>query len=177
MGFNSGFKGLTPLGIIKYMNGERKREINGRKRDYIGRGSERYYIYYKKVIKWMALKDMKITNKMHHILLLLPLALQPAVGIGLSNNTSPFSPIYHQLSIFSLPSLEDLFPLLTILSWVFLFFSSLPVIKWRSFWASYPPPFSPGDPANLSFAPLSILLYFLLYSTLLFLDEQGFPRW
>ena len=51
MGFNSGFKGLTPLGIIKYMNGERKREINGRKRDYIGRGSERYYIYYKKVIK------------------------------------------------------------------------------------------------------------------------------
>jgi len=34
------------------------------------------------------------------------------------------------------------------------------------FWATYPPPFSPGDPANLSFAPLSILLYFLLYSTL-----------
>jgi hypothetical protein len=40
---------------------------------------------------------------------------------------------------------------------------SLPVLEWRSFWASYPP-FSPGDPA---FAPLSILLYFLLYSTLL----------
>jgi len=31
-------------------------------------------------------------------LLLLPLALQPAVGFGLSNNTSPFVPIYHQLS-------------------------------------------------------------------------------
>ena len=30
--------------------------------------------------------------------LLLPLALQPAVGFGLSNNTSPFVPIYHQLS-------------------------------------------------------------------------------
>jgi len=32
------------------------------------------------------------------ILLLLPLELQPAVGFGLSNNTSPFFPIYHQLS-------------------------------------------------------------------------------
>jgi hypothetical protein len=32
------------------------------------------------------------------LLLLLPLALQPAVGFGLSNNTSPFVPIYHQLS-------------------------------------------------------------------------------
>ena len=28
----------------------------------------------------------------------LPLALQPAVGFGLSKNTSPFFPIYHQLS-------------------------------------------------------------------------------
>ena len=69
------------------------------------------------------------------------------------------------LSIFSLPSLEDLsLLLLSILSWVFLFILSLPVLEWRSFWASYPSPFSPGDPANLSFAPLSILLYFLLYS-------------
>jgi hypothetical protein len=33
-----------------------------------------------------------------HILLLLPLALQPAVGFGLSKNTSQFFPIYHQLS-------------------------------------------------------------------------------
>ena len=32
------------------------------------------------------------------ILFLLPLTLQPAVGFGLSNNTSPFFPIYHQLS-------------------------------------------------------------------------------
>ena len=32
------------------------------------------------------------------LFLLLPLALQPAVGFGLSNNTSPFFPIYHQLS-------------------------------------------------------------------------------
>jgi hypothetical protein len=34
---------------------------------------------------------------------------------------------------------------------------------WRFFWASYPPPFSTGDPANFTFAPLSILLHFLLY--------------
>jgi hypothetical protein len=32
------------------------------------------------------------------LLLLLPLALQPAVGFGLSKNTSPFFPIHHQLS-------------------------------------------------------------------------------
>jgi hypothetical protein len=77
------------------------------------------------------------------------------------------------LSIFSLPILEDLFPLLlSNLSWVFLFVSSLPVLEWRSFWASYPPPFSPGDPVSLSFAPLSILLYFLLYSSLLVLDSS-----
>ena len=32
------------------------------------------------------------------LLLLLPLALQPTVGFGLSNNTSPYFPLYHQLS-------------------------------------------------------------------------------
>jgi hypothetical protein len=31
---------------------------------------------------------------------------------------------------------------------------------------------SPGDPANLSFAPLFILLYFYIYSTLLVLDSS-----
>ena len=36
------------------------------------------------------------------ILLLLPLVLQPIAGFGLSNNTSPFFPIYHQLSPSSL---------------------------------------------------------------------------
>ena len=43
-----------------------------------------------------------ITDKTNQIwvqaLLNLPLAPQPAVGYGLSNNTSPFFPIYHQLS-------------------------------------------------------------------------------
>ena len=77
-------------------------------------------------------------------------------------------------SIFSLPSLEDLFLLLlSILSWVFPFVSSRPVLEWRSFWASYPP-FSPGDSANLSFAPFYILLYFIFYSTLLVLDSSPF---
>ena len=55
------------------------------------------------------------------------------------------------------------------LSWAFPFFSSLPVLEWRSFWASYPPPFSLGDLTTLSFALLSILLYCLLCSSLLVL--------
>ena len=42
------------------------------------------------------------------LLLLLPLALQPTVGFGLSNNDLPSFPICHQLFfIFSLPALED----------------------------------------------------------------------
>jgi len=49
---------------------------------------------------------------------------------------------------------------LSIFSWVFPFFSSLPVLEWRSFWASYPPPFSVGDLTSLSFALLSSLPYF-----------------
>ena len=83
------------------------------------------------------------------------------------------------VSIFSLPALEDLFLLpLSIFSWVFPFFSSLPVLEWRSFWASYPPPFFLGDLTSLSFALLSILLYFLLCSSLLVLDSSDFhiPR-
>ena len=77
------------------------------------------------------------------------------------------------LSIFSLPAFEDLFLLLlSILSWVFLYVSSLPVLDRRFFWASYPPPFSSGGPANLYFAHISILLHLLLYSTLLVLDSS-----
>ena len=74
---------------------------------------------------------------------------------------SIFTYLSPALSIFSLPALEDLcLLLLSILPWVLLFVSSLPVLEWRSFWASYPPPFSPGDQANLFFAALSILLFF-----------------
>jgi len=43
-------------------------------------------------------KRGRIAKKIILLLLLLPLALQPAVGFGLSNNTSQFFPIYHQLS-------------------------------------------------------------------------------
>ena len=38
------------------------------------------------------------TQRFILLILILPLALQPPVGYGLSNNTSPFVPIYHQLS-------------------------------------------------------------------------------
>ena len=106
------------------------------------------------------------------LLLLLPLALQPTVAFGLSNNVLPYLP--PSLSIFSLPALEDLFLLpLSIPSWFFPFSSSLPVLEGRSFWASYPP-FFPGDLSSLSFALLSILLYFLLCSSLLVLDSSDF---
>jgi len=56
-------------------------------------------------------------------------------------------------SITSFPALEDLFLLpLSILSWIFPFALSLPVLEWRSFWVSYPPPFFPVALTNLSFA-------------------------
>ena len=92
---------------------------------------------------------------------------------------SIFSYLSPTLPIFSLPALQDLFLLpLSIFSCVFPFFSSLPVLELRSFWASYPPPFLLGDLTSLSFALLSILLYFLLCSSLLVLDSSDFsiPR-
>ena len=66
----------------------------------------------------------------------------------------------------------------------FHFFLGLPlflvpsVLEWSSFWASYRPPFSLGDLTSLSFALLSILLYFHLCSPLLVLDSSDFsiPR-
>jgi len=63
-------------------------------------------------------------DKMRILLILLPLALQPTKGFGLSNNVLPFFPyLPPTLSIFSLPALEDLFLLpLPIFSWVFPFF-------------------------------------------------------
>jgi len=79
------------------------------------------------------------------------------------------------LHLLTPPALEDLFLLpLSIFSWVFPFFLSLPVLEWRSFWAFYPPPFSPGDLTSVSFALLSILLYFLICSSLLVLDSSSF---
>ena len=81
-----------------------------------------------------------------------------------------FSYLPQTLSIFSLPALEDLFLIpISIFSCVFPFFSPLPALDWRSFWASYPPPFSLGDLTSLPFALLSIWLYFLLCSYLIIL--------
>ena len=75
---------------------------------------------------------------------------------------SIFSYLPPTLSIFSLPALEDLFLLpLSIFSWVFPFFSSLPVLEWISFWASYPPPYSLSDLISLSFALVYIRIYIL----------------
>ena len=55
-------------------------------------------------------------------LLLLPLALQPTVGFGLSNKVLLFFPICHQLCIFSPPALEDLFHVATVISVHLVFF-------------------------------------------------------
>ena len=74
------------------------------------------------------------------LLLLLPLALQAHCGLWpVKQCPSIFSYLPPTLSICSLPALEDIFLLpLSIFFWVFPFFSSLPVLEWRSFWASYP---------------------------------------
>jgi hypothetical protein len=70
------------------------------------------------------------------------------------------------LSIFSLPALEDLFLLLlSIPSWAFLFVSSQ-FLSEDLFLTSYPPPFSPGDPTNLSFAFYPF--YYIFFFTHLF---------
>jgi hypothetical protein len=49
------------------------------------------------IIAVVTATDIIITGLFYFMMLLL-LALQLAVGFGLSNNTSPFVPIYHQLS-------------------------------------------------------------------------------
>ena len=84
---------------------------------------------------WTYVSD--ISSSSSSFLLFLPLALQPTVAFGLSNHALPFfSYLPPTLSIFSNPALEDLFLVpLSIFSWVFPLFSSLPVLEWRSFWA------------------------------------------
>ena len=82
-----------------------------------------------------------------YLLPLLPLALEPTVGFGLSDKVLLYFPICHQLSpsshsqhlkisfYFLVPS----FPGSSPSSRSFQFLSE------DLFWASYPPPFSPGD--------------------------------
>ena len=117
------------------------------------------------------------TDDPDYIFLLRPLAPQPTVGFSLSSNVLPFFPICHQLCpssrshhlkiyfCFLFPS----FPGSSPSSRPFQFLSE------DIFWASYPPPFSLGDLTSLSFALLSILLYFLLCLSLLVLDSSDFP--
>ena len=86
---------------------------------------------------------------------------------------SIFSYLPTTLSIFSLPALEDLILLpLSIFSWVFPFFSSLPVLEWRSLWSSYPPPFSlwPNQPILCPF------IHFTIFSPLLISSNSRFVR-
>ena len=87
----------------------------------------------------------------------------------------PFFPIYHQLSpssdsqhlktssYFFSPSFPGPSPS----------FCPFQFLSEDLFWASYPP-FSPGDPANLFFAPLSILLYFSFTQLLLFHSPSSY---
>ena len=71
------------------------------------------------------------------------------------------------LSFLSLPGLEDLFLCpLSSLSWVFPFFSSLPVLGWRSFWLSYrhmPPQNGMIVMGNYTFKLINFLLNYLWY--------------
>ena len=123
----------------------------------------------------------KYYSSLKYVFLLLhPLALQPTVGFGLSNNVLPFIPICHQLSP---PShSQDLK-----ISFYFLFPSfpgSSPSSRPFQFLSEdlfgHPIllPFSLGDLTSLSFALLSILLFFLICSSLLVLDSSNFsiPR-
>ena len=50
------------------------------------------------IIRGTSVTVIRILLLLLLLLLLLPMTLRPAVGFGLSNNTSPFFPIYHQLS-------------------------------------------------------------------------------
>ena len=75
------------------------------------------------------------------------------------------------LSIFWLPTLEDLFPLLlSILSWVFLFVSSLPVLEWR-FLGILSSSILSRWPSQLILCPF---IYFTIFSSLLISSSSRF---
>jgi len=76
----------------------------------------------------------------------------------------------------SRPALEDLFPLPRfILSWVFPFVSSFPVLGLKSLWALYPPAFSPGYLTTLSFALYPFYYIFSLAHLYYFSIHPTFP--
>ena len=109
------------------------------------------------------------------LLLLLPLALQPTVGFGLSNNVLPFFPICDQLSPSSHSQhlkISFLLPL-SIYSWVFPFFSSLPVLEWRSFLGILSSSILCRWPNQLILCPF---IHFTVFSPLLISSSSPFVR-
>jgi hypothetical protein len=128
------------------------------------------------LVQLKALQKQTSEQPTNILLFLLPLALQPIVGFGLSNNTSTFFPIYHHLS----PSSHSQH-----LKISFYFFSSSfprPSPSFRPFQFLSEDLF--GHPILLHslqvtqptspLPHLSILLYFLIYSSLLVLDSSYF---
>ena len=107
--------------------------------------------------------------------LLLPLALQPSVGCGLSNNVLPFFPICHQLSpsshsqhlkisfYFIFPSFPGSSP----------FFSSLPVLEWRSFLGILSSSILSRWPNQLILRPF---IHFTIFYPLLISSSSRFVR-
>ena len=86
-------------------------------------------------------------------------------------HVSIFPYLPQSLSIFSLPALEDLFPLLlSILSWVFLFVSSLPVLEWR-FLGILSSSILSRWPSQLILCPF---IYFTIFSSLLISSSSRF---
>ena len=136
--------------------------------DNLHKDSLRYQIFY-----------LQMRNLLLLLLLLLPLALQPTVGFGLSNNVLPFFPICHQLSPSSLtPSTWS-----SLSASSFHLFLGLPLLlvtscSWVKIFLGILSSSIPSRWPNQPFALLSILLYFLLYSSLLVLDSSDFsiPR-
>jgi len=87
---------------------------------------------------------------------------------------SIFSYLPPTLSIFSLPALEDLFLLpLSIFSWVFPFFSSLPILEWRSFWGILSSSILSRWPNQLILCPF---IHFTIFSPLLIYSSSRFVQ-
>ena len=85
-----------------------------------------------------------------------------------------FFPICHQLSIFWLQALEDLILLpLSMFSWVFPFFSSLPVLGWRFFSGILSSSILSRWPNHLILCPF---IHFTIFYPLLISSSSRFVR-
>ena len=90
MGFNSGFKGLshgfsTNVTFLLTLSFSYDNHLSWKT------GPHNF-------ISYCSIKDVQENTALGWVIIKNSLALQPAVGFGLSNNTSTFFPIYHQLS-------------------------------------------------------------------------------